>query len=83
MKRGNSYSFSFEGAREIEIHPLQKNTAILVNNTTQQKAFGTAIEIKKALSSSYYHHKVFHEIKAALEWLQGLENDSHVQTTLE
>lgn len=42
----NSYSFSFEGAREIGTHPLQKNTAILVNNATQQKAFETKTTTK-------------------------------------
>lgn len=66
----NSFSLSFEGGREIGIHPLQHKTAILIHDNEQELSIQSAMGIKKALNISY-QHKIFYDRKKALEWLRN------------
>ncbi|MBU0484943.1 MAG: hypothetical protein KKB30_10570 [Proteobacteria bacterium] len=69
----NSFSHSFEGARDIGLHPLQKKTALLSCNDKQETEFKTALQIKQVTGHNA-SHKTFRNRNEAIEWLNDLNS---------
>lgn len=68
----NSFSHSFEGAREIGKHPLQTKTALLVYSEKQASEFKAALQIKQ-VTHHHARHKIFDDREKAIEWLKDLD----------
>lgn len=67
----NTYTHSYEGARYVGKHPLQRKTAILCTNHELKEEIQKVIKIKK-MEGSYIYHQVFSDRNEALKWLSDI-----------
>jgi len=67
----NEFSFSPEGSLLIWKNPLQRKTAILLNNAEQGNEIKNAIESKK-IAGNYIYHQFFTDKKEAIKWLSDI-----------
>lgn len=65
----NRFSYSFAGSQKIGEHPLERKTAILVDNPVAKSQASTVLELKKLFGNAE-NKKIFHKRDEAIAWLE-------------
>ena len=67
----NCFSYSFMGARKIGSHPLERKTAVLIDDERPKKEEMSMVINLKKMEENVENRKVFHDRDEAIEWLKS------------
>jgi hypothetical protein len=65
----NRFSYSFMGAQKIGEHPLERKTAVLIDDKISNNQMSTVIDLKK-MAGNAENRKVFQDRDEAIKWLE-------------
>ena len=66
----NLFSYSFMGAQKIGDHPLERKTAILIDDKISKDQMSTVMDLKK-MAGTVENRKVFQDRDDAIKWLES------------
>ena len=64
----NWFIYSFMGSQKIGEHPLERKTAVLVDDPVTESQILTVLELKK-MFGNVINRKIFHDRDEAIKWL--------------
>ena len=65
----NRFSYSFMGAQKIGEHPLERKTAVLIDDKISKNQMSTVMDLKK-MTGNVENRKVFQDRDEAIKWLE-------------
>ena len=65
----NRFSYSFMGAQKIGDHPLERKTAVLIDDKLSKNQMSTVMELKK-MTGNVENRKIFQDRDEAIKWLE-------------
>lgn len=66
----NRFSYSFMGAQKIGAHPLERKTAVLIDNDISKDQMSVVMDLKK-MTGNAGNRKVFQNRDEAIKWLES------------
>lgn len=66
----NRFSYSFMGAQKIGAHPLERKTAVLIDNDISKDQMSVVMDLKK-MAGNAENRKIFQNRDEAIQWLES------------
>ena len=66
----NRFSYSFMGSQKIGEHPLERKTAVLVDDPTSKNQMSMVMDLKKIVGN-VENKKVYQDRTEAIKWLES------------
>ena len=66
----NRFSYSFMGAQKIGDHPLERKTAVIIDNDISKDQMSVVMDLKK-MAGNAENRKIFQDRDEAIQWLKS------------